>query len=262
MGKGGVTKLTTGVLKEILVKGAEWAVENGYGTSEDLKATEEEGRMKEADASGCLDEGLRTRSSPARDAGIGESLSRDPESRSALRSPNSARFRRRGEGQILVMIHCGSRGLGHQVASDYIQSMEDAFGIKDLPDRELIHAPIRSPMGRRYYRAMCAAVNYAFANRQMIAHWVRDVFKKVLGSSRGMAQIYDVCHNVAKIENAHRRGPGEGALRPPQGRDPQLRSRPERAPRGLSGRRPAGHHPREHGHGFLCAGGDGRSRRP
>jgi tRNA-splicing ligase RtcB len=98
------------------------------------------------------------------------------------------------------MIHCGSRGLGHQVASDYIQSMEDAFGIKGLPDRELIHAPVQSPLGRQYYQSMCAAVNYAFANRQMIAHWVRDVFRKVLGSSRGMRQVYDVCHNVAKIE--------------------------------------------------------------
>jgi tRNA-splicing ligase RtcB len=78
--------------------------------------------------------------------------------------------------------------------------MEDRFGIKGLPDRELINAPIQSPLGQQYYKSMCAAVNYAFANRQMIAHWVRDVFKKVMGSSQGMRQVYDVCHNVAKIE--------------------------------------------------------------
>jgi tRNA-splicing ligase RtcB len=103
-------------------------------------------------------------------------------------------------GQVLVMIHCGSRGLGHQVASDYIQAMEGRAGTAALPDRELVNAPVRSPLGREYYGSMCAAVNYAFANRQMIAHWVRDVFAKVLGSSRGMRQVYDVCHNVAKME--------------------------------------------------------------
>ena len=98
------------------------------------------------------------------------------------------------------MIHCGSRGLGHQVASDYIEIMENAFGTQGLPDRELVNAPVRSRLGREYYASMCAAVNYAFANRQMIAHWVRDVFARVMGSSEGLRQVYDVCHNVAKME--------------------------------------------------------------
>jgi tRNA-splicing ligase RtcB len=78
--------------------------------------------------------------------------------------------------------------------------MENEFGIKGLPDRELIHAPIRSELGKRYYKSMSAAVNFAFANRQMIAHWVRHTFKKIMGSSEGMDQVYDVCHNVAKFE--------------------------------------------------------------
>jgi tRNA-splicing ligase RtcB len=98
------------------------------------------------------------------------------------------------------MVHCGSRGLGHQVATDFIEAMENAFGVAGLPDRELVNAPFGSAEGQRYYRAMCAAVNYAFANRQMIAHWVREVFARVLGGARGMDQIYDVCHNVAKVE--------------------------------------------------------------
>jgi tRNA-splicing ligase RtcB len=102
--------------------------------------------------------------------------------------------------QIMVMIHCGSRGLGHQVASDYIRLMENKFGTNGLPDRELIYAPIRSDLGKRYYKSMSAAVNFAFANRQMIAHWVRSVFQRVMGSSEGMDQVYDVCHNVAKFE--------------------------------------------------------------
>jgi tRNA-splicing ligase RtcB len=103
-------------------------------------------------------------------------------------------------GQVLVMIHCGSRGFGHQVATDFIETMENAFGVAGLPDRELVFAPFKSAEGQRYFRAMSAAVNFAFANRQMIAHWVRDVFARVLGSAKGMDQVYDVCHNVAKVE--------------------------------------------------------------
>jgi tRNA-splicing ligase RtcB len=98
------------------------------------------------------------------------------------------------------MIHCGSRGLGHQVASDYIRAMENKYRSSGLPDRELINAPIRSELGQQYYKSMSAAVNFAFANRQMIAHRVREVFQRVLGSSLGIEQIYDVCHNVAKFE--------------------------------------------------------------
>jgi tRNA-splicing ligase RtcB len=89
--------------------------------------------------------------------------------------------------------------------------MEDAFGIEGLPDRELVHAPFRSPLGQAYYRAMCAAVNFAFANRQMIAHRVRGVFEKILGGGGGMRQIYDVCHNVARLES-HVLGGGEKSL--------------------------------------------------
>ena len=123
-----------------------------------------------------------------------------------IADPGTARaFGIEAVGQIMVMIHCGSRGLGHQVATDAIESMENEVGTAGLPDRELVHAPFRSPAGQRYYRAMCAAVNYAFANRQMIAHWVRDVFARVMGSSRGMGLVYDVCHNVAKLET-HRVG--------------------------------------------------------
>jgi tRNA-splicing ligase RtcB len=114
--------------------------------------------------------------------------------------PAARAFGVRSAGQVMVMIHCGSRGLGHQVATDHIESMENAFGTAGLPDRELVHAPFLSPEGQRYYRSMSAAVNYAFANRQMIAHWVRDVFARVLGSAKGMDQVYDVCHNVAKVE--------------------------------------------------------------
>jgi len=105
------------------------------------------------------------------------------------------------DGQILGMILCGSRGLGHQVAADFIDEMLAGPLPPGLPDRELVHAPVGSPLGRRYYAAMCAAVNYAFANRQLIAQGVRRVFARVLGPGGGLGQVYDVCHNVAKIES-------------------------------------------------------------
>jgi len=97
------------------------------------------------------------------------------------------------------MIHSGSRGLGHQIASDYIKEMEDKYGYANLPDRELINAPISSELGRKYYGAMCCAVNFAFVNRQMICHWTREAFKQVVGKVE-IKQMYDVCHNIAKFE--------------------------------------------------------------
>lgn len=200
VGKGGITKLSRNVLLDILTKGAEWAVENGYGSREDLLMTEEGGRMKEADPRFLSERALQRGIPQLGTLGAGNHFLEIQKVAQVYDAEVARAFGIESEGQILVMIHCGSRGLGHQVASDYIEKMENAFGTKGLPDRELINAPIRSSLGEEYYKSMCAAVNYAFANRQMIAHWVRDVFARVLGSSRGMRQVYDVCHNVAKVE--------------------------------------------------------------
>ena len=200
VGKGGVTKLTPSVLKDVLVRGAEWAVANGYGTSDDLATTEERGRMKDASWDDVSARAMERGIPQLGTLGSGNHFLEFQKVDRIFDARAAAAFGLGAEGQVLVMIHCGSRGLGHQVASDYIQSMENAFGVRNLPDRELVHAPVKSSLGRSYYRSMCAAVNYAFANRQMIAHWVRDVFKRVLGTSEGMRQVYDVCHNVAKVE--------------------------------------------------------------
>jgi len=200
VGKGGITRLSRSVLKDILTRGAEWAVENGYGTRDDLLMTEEGGRMIEADPAHVSDRALERGIPQLGTLGAGNHFL-EIQKVSHVYDQDLARvFGLSGVGQVMVMIHCGSRGLGHQVASDYIELMENKLGTKGLPDRELIHAPIRSPLGQQYYRSMCAAVNYAFANRQLIAHWVRDVFAKVMGSAKGMRQVYDVCHNVAKFE--------------------------------------------------------------
>ncbi|MDH7493121.1 MAG: RtcB family protein, partial [Candidatus Saccharicenans sp.] len=200
VGKGGITKLSRNVLKEILVKGAEWAVEQGYGTAEDLDRTEEHGRMKDASWEFISDRAMERGIPQLGTLGAGNHFLEIQKVDEIYDAEVARAFGINEKGQVLVMIHCGSRGLGHQIATDYIELMENKFGFKGLPDRELINAPFKSDLGQRYYKSMCAAVNYAFANRQMIAHWVRDVFAKVMGSSKGMRQIYDVCHNVAKVE--------------------------------------------------------------
>ncbi len=200
VGKGGVTKLSRAVLKDVLIKGAEWAVENGYGRKEDLERTEERGRMKDASIEDISERAMERGIPQLGTLGSGNHFL---EIQKVLEIYDEAAARAFGidaPGQVLVMVHCGSRGLGHQVATDFIETMENVFGVAGLPDRELVYAPFKSVEGQRYYRAMCAAVNYAFANRQMIAHWVRDVFARVLGTSAGLDQIYDVCHNVAKVE--------------------------------------------------------------
>jgi Uncharacterized conserved protein len=200
VGKGGITKMSRNVLTEILVRGAEWAVEQGYGTAEDLERTEEGGRMKDATWEFISERALERGIPQLGTLGAGNHFL-EIQKVDEIYDENVAKaFGIEEKGQVLVMIHCGSRGLGHQIATDYIELMEQKFGYKNLPDRELINAPFKSDLGQCYYKSMCAAVNYAFANRQMIAHWVRDVFAKVMGSARGMRQIYDVCHNVAKVE--------------------------------------------------------------
>jgi len=200
VGKGGITRLSSHVLEEVCIKGAEWAIENGYGTKEDLQRTEENGRMKGADSSFLSRRAVERGIPQLGTLGAGNHFL-EIQKVSEIYDENVAEvFGIHAKDQILVMIHCGSRGLGHQVASDYIRLMENRFGTKGLPDRELINAPIRSPLGQQYYKSMSSAVNFAFTNRQMIAHRVRNVFAKVLGSSSGMDQVYDVCHNVAKFE--------------------------------------------------------------
>jgi len=199
VGKGGITKVTKDVLMEVLSKGAKWAVEQGYGTADDLQKTEEYGNMK-ADTNAVSERALQRGIPQLGTLGAGNHFLEMQKVDQIFDKEIAKSFGIDEAGQIMVMIHCGSRGLGHQVASDYIKKMEDKYGTQGLPDRELINAPISSELGQKYYNAMCAAVNFAFVNRQMITHWTRDVFKKVFGSSEGMNQVYDVCHNLAKFE--------------------------------------------------------------
>jgi tRNA-splicing ligase RtcB len=200
VGKGGRTKVTRDILSEAVVKGAQWAVDNGYGTKEDALRTEEDGTMPGANPHAVSDKAMKRGMPQLGTLGAGNHFLEIQKVDRIFDEDVAKKFGIDKEGQATVMIHCGSRGLGHQVASDYIRKMEDTYGYEKLPDRELINAPIGSDLGQSYMKAMAAAINFAFVNRQMIAHWTRNAFEKVLGSSDGMTQVYDVCHNLAKIE--------------------------------------------------------------
>ena len=199
VGKGGITKVTKDVLLNVLEKGAGWAVEEGYGNKEDLQRTEEYGCMK-SDVSSVSEKALKRGMPQLGTLGAGNHFLEMQKVDKIFNKEIAKSYGIEDEGQVTVMIHCGSRGLGHQVASDYIRKMEDKYGAPNNLDRDLINAPIQSELGQKYYNAMCASVNFAFVNRQMIAHWTRNVFEKVFGTKEGMQQVYDVCHNLAKFE--------------------------------------------------------------
>lgn len=199
IGKGSVVKLNKEEIKEILETGAKWAVKNGYGTKKDLERTEDNGCIDEARAEDVSERAIKRGLPQLGSLGAGNHFLEIQEVDEIFDKEIAKKFGIEKKGQICVAIHCGSRGLGHQVASDYIKAMEDEFGIQGLPDRELINAPIKSKLGKEYFSAMACAANFAFCNRQMIMQWVRDVFKRFFPESK-LELIYDVAHNIAKFE--------------------------------------------------------------
>lgn len=198
LGSKGRIKVTKDILMEVLSKGTKWAVKEGYGVKEDIKRTEENGCMPKADPHAVSERAMQRGMPQLGSLGSGNHFL-EVQQVSKIFDEETANVFGLDENNVTLMIHCGSRGLGHQVASDYIKSMESKFGFKDLPDRELINAPINSDLGQKYYAAMSAAVNYAFANRQMIMHWVRESFINVFGGIK-LNLVYDVAHNIAKFE--------------------------------------------------------------
>jgi len=196
--KGRIGKVTKEILQEILADGAQWAVKQGYGKKEDWERTEDSGNLK-GDPH-CVSEMAYKRGMPQLGSlGSGNHFLEAQQIEQIFDDKIAKVFGIDNTGHITIMVHCGSRGLGHQVASDYIKEMEQKYGHANLPDRELINAPIQSELGQKYLRAMNAAANFAFANKQMITHWVRESIEKVLGNAE-VNVVYDVCHNIAKIE--------------------------------------------------------------
>jgi len=205
LGSTGHVKLTPAQLDLVLESGASWGIENGFGWKEDLDRLEEGGCMAGADAKKVSAEAKHRGFPQLGSLGSGNHFL-EVQTVDKIYEPEIARkFGIDHEGQVTVMIHTGSRGLGHQVCSDYLRMMERAvhqYKIM-LPDRELVNVPFTSPEGQAYFSAMACAANYAWANRQMIAHWVRQSFEQVFGrdaESLGLHIIYDVAHNIAKLE--------------------------------------------------------------
>jgi tRNA-splicing ligase RtcB len=191
--------------RKVLVKGARWAIENGYGLWEDLEHIEEKGAIEGADPRAVSERAFERGRAQMGTLGSGNHFV-EVGYVAEIYDEKLADGLRLKEDGITVIIHTGSRGLGHQVCDDYIKVMLQAaakFGI-ELPDRQLCCAPITSDEGRRYWAAMACAANFAFANRQMITHWVRKTLERVMRMGPKQLQldlIYDVCHNIAKFED-------------------------------------------------------------
>jgi len=188
-------------LDEVCLGGAKWAVEKGFGIKDDLARTEEDGCIKGADPAKVSAKAKQRGRPQLGTLGSGNHFLEIQKVDSIYDKEIAAKFGIREKGQITVMVHCGSRGLGYQIADEYIQVMLNAarkYGIK-LPDNELACAPLSSREADDYVKAMYCAVNYAFANRQFITHWVRETFRQYFPDVR-MDMVYDVCHNIAKFE--------------------------------------------------------------
>ncbi len=208
VGAGGILKLSRKEFTEVLERGAEWCVAKGYGWNEDLELTEEKGCAHGADISKVSDQAIDRGLGQIGTLGSGNHYLEIQVARlgNLFDEKTAATFGLTVPEQVVVMFHCGSRGFGHQVATDYLRRflevMELKYGIK-VPDRELACAPFQSPEGQDYFAAMKCAQNMSFANRQVILHRIREVFSEVFGhpaESLGLHMVYDVAHNTAKLE--------------------------------------------------------------
>jgi tRNA-splicing ligase RtcB len=200
VGSTGRVHLDRKGMDAMLLGGAQWAVDLGYGMPEDLERIEEHGRMAEAQPEQVSDHAKKRQQDEMGTLGSGNHYLEVQEVEAIHDAGIAAAYGVR-RGDILVSIHCGSRGLGHQIGTEFLKKMAIAaagHGI-ELPDRELACAPIESPIGREYLGAMRGAINCALANRQIITHLVRQVFAEVLPGAR-LPLLYDVSHNTCKVE--------------------------------------------------------------
>lgn len=203
VGKPGRLKLPLEEIDEVLIKGAGWAVEKGMGSAEDLPRIESYGRLAEADPA-CVPERAKQRGHDQLGTiGSGNHFV-EVDRVDRVFHPEAAEAYDLEPDRLVILIHTGSRGLGHQVATDYIRLMMSAmpkYGI-ELPDLELACVPFDSPEGQDYFKAMCAAANFAWCNREVISWQVRQAWKSVFGKKGGeLKLLYDVAHNIAKLED-------------------------------------------------------------
>jgi tRNA-splicing ligase RtcB len=204
VGKGGKLVLKTHELRQVLARGAKWAVKKGYGRKQDLDHVEEGGRIDGAEPELVSERAVERGRKQLGTLGSGNHFAEVGYVDKVFDGKLAARLGL-AEGTVTVIIHTGSRGCGHQVCTDTLKDMQRAvkrYGI-ELPDRQLAAAPLNSPEGRAYLGAMRAAINFAFANRQVITHWIREAFREALGvkdGEVGLRVVYEVAHNIAKVE--------------------------------------------------------------
>jgi tRNA-splicing ligase RtcB len=204
VGSKGRLRLSLDEERRLLARGARWAVERGMGQADDLERTESGGRIEGADPSLISEKAYERGRAQQGTLGSGNHFL-EIQHVEEVYDEGAANALGLFRGQVTVMIHTGSRGFGHQVCTDFLETMATAvrkYGIH-LPDRELACAPCTSPEAQDYLAAMRAAANYAWANRQCIMHWTREAFQSVLSASPGqlgMSLVYDVAHNIAKVE--------------------------------------------------------------
>lgn len=204
VGSTGKLKLKIKDLERVTEQGAVWAVKNSFGTEEDIENIEEHGQMKDADPDAVSNRAFERGQEQLGTLGSGNHFL-EIQQVVNIYDEKTAEVFGLFPGQITIMIHTGSRGLGYQVCDDYqdrFGRVVSEYGLK-IPDKQLACAPISSKEGKRYFRAMNAAANYAFANRQIITHWVREVFSIVFETSWEKLQLsllYDVTHNICKVE--------------------------------------------------------------
>ncbi|WP_321992447.1 RtcB family protein [Marispirochaeta aestuarii] len=208
VGGEGALNLSLSEFSDLCHEGARWCLKKGYAGQEDLARTEDEGCMDDADISAVSREALERGRTQVGTLGSGNHYLeiQVAEPGNVRDMDTAAVFGIERPNQIVVMFHCGSRGFGHQIATDYLKLFTKIshakYGIS-VNDRELACAPFAAPEGQAYYRAMCCAANMAFANRQIIQHLLREVFSEVLGKDPvepDLRQIYDVTHNTARVE--------------------------------------------------------------
>ena len=204
VGSKGAVRLTQSELDEVLVKGVSWAIDNGYGTTDDANVCEENGQMANADPNKVSDKARKRGLPQLGSLGSGNHFL-EVQRVQEIHDEEAAKRMGIDEGTITVLIHCGSRGFGHQVCSDYLrisEQVQEKYDI-NLADRELACVPNTSEEGESYRKAMFAALNFAWSNRQMITHWTRKSFERVFSQSESdldMKLVYDVAHNIAKVE--------------------------------------------------------------